>query len=97
MNIPPNGRDALLREFHDTHPAVAKMKAIARSYLWWPGLDTNIERHMKDFSACQIYSKQPPVTPLHPWEWPGRTWHLIHIDYGGPFEGCNVVDNHLCA
>ena len=31
------------------------------------------------------------------WEWPGRTWHRIHIDYAGPFEGrmiLIVVDPH---
>ena len=56
--IPPKGRDALLRELHDTHPGIVKMKALARSYLWWPGLDTEIERHVKDCNACQIYSRQ---------------------------------------
>ena len=95
--IPPKGRDALLRELHDTHPGIVKMKALARSYLWWPGLDTEIERHVKDCNACQIYSRQPTVAPLHPWEWPGRTWHRIHIDYAGPFEGCMlliIIDAH---
>ena len=95
--IPPKGRDALLRELHDTHPGIVKMKALARSYLWWPGLDMEIERHVKDCNTCQIYSRQPPVAPLHPWEWPGRTWHRIHIDYAGPFEGrmlLIIVDAH---
>ena len=95
--IPPKGRDALLRELHDTHPGMVKMKALARSYLWWPGLDMEIERHVKDCNTCQIYSRQPPVAPLHPWEWPGRTWHPIHIDYAGPFEGrmlLIIVDAH---
>ena len=84
--IPPKGRDAPLPELHDTHPGMVKMKALARSYLWWPGLDMEIERHVKDCNTCQIYSRQPPVAPLHPWEWPGRTWHRINIDYAGPFE-----------
>ena len=65
--IPPKGRDALLRELHDTHPGIVKMKALARSYLWWPGLDMEIERHVKDCNACQIYSRQPPIAPPHPW------------------------------
>ena len=59
--IPPKGRDALLRELHDTHPGIVKMKALARSYLWWPGLDMEIERHVKDCNACQIYSRQPDL------------------------------------
>ena len=59
--IPPKGRDALLRELHDTHPGLVKMKALARSYLWWPGLDIEIERHVKDCNACQIHSRQPDL------------------------------------
>ena len=74
-------------------------EALARSYLWRPGLDTEIERHVKDCNSCQIYSRQPPVAPLHPWEsWAGRTWHRIHIDYAGPFEGrmlLIIVDAHI--
>ena len=59
--IPPKGRDALLRELHDTHPGIVKMKALARSYLWWPGLDMEIERHVKDCNACRIHSGQPDL------------------------------------
>ena len=76
---------------HDTHPVIVKIKCLAHtrvaSYLWWPGLDTEIERHVKDCNACRLYCRQPPVAPRHPWEWPGRTWNRIHIVYAGPFEG----------
>ena len=49
--IPPKGRDSLIDELHDTHPGIAKMKVVARSYLWWPGLDTEIEMRVK---GCNI-------------------------------------------
>ena len=97
VGVPPKGRDTLLKELHETHPGIVKMKALARSYIWWPGLDAEIEMCVKDCTTCQLHSKQPPVAPLHPWEWPGRTWHRIHIDYAGPFEGrmiLIIVDAH---
>ena len=74
-----------------------KLTALARSYIWWSGLDAQIEMCVKDCTTCQLHSKQPPVAPLHVWEWPGRTWHRIHIDYTGPFEGrmiLIIVDAH---
>ena len=89
--IPPKGRDTLLDELHDTHPGIVKMKAVARSYLWWPGLDMEIEMRVKGCNICQIYNEQPPVSPLNSWEWPGHTWHRTHIDYAGPFEGRMIL------
>ena len=63
------------------------MRNLARSYVWWPKMDTNLEGKVKSCDTCQSHQKMPPCTPLHPWEWPGRPWSQVHVDYTGPFMG----------
>ena len=61
------------------------MKAIARSYVWWPGLDKAIENQAKSCKACQTVKQSPPKAPLHPWLWPKNPWECIHVDFTGSF------------
>ncbi|KAI2660949.1 hypothetical protein H4Q32_008646 [Labeo rohita] len=85
----------VLEELHTGHPGIVRMKAIARSYLWWPGLDADIELQVKMCQSCQQILKMPSQAPLHPWEWPSIPWERIHVDFAGPCEGHLVmVDTH---
>ena len=63
------------------------MKSLARSYVWWPSLDGDIERIVHLCTPCQTRCNAPTVAPLHPWEWPSHPWARLHIDYAGPFFG----------
>ena len=85
--VPPRGRKQALQMLHESHPGIARMKALARSYMWWPGMDKEIEHYVKECSDCQSTQKEPPSVPLHPWTWPERPWSRVHIDYAGPLEG----------
>ena len=64
--IPPPGRSCALRQLHDTHPGVNKMKNLARYYLWWPGLDAEITDTVTQCHICQSERALPAKAPLHP-------------------------------
>ena len=94
--IPPKFRERLLEELHDEHPGMCRMKALARSHLWWPGLDQDIESKVRSCSACMSVRKLPALAPLHPWTWPRRPWQRIHVDFAEK-DGKSflvVVDSH---
>ena len=85
--IPDQWRGRLLAELHRDHPGACKMKSVARSYTWWPGMDSEIENVAKSCSDCHAVKKAPPTAPLHPWEWPSRVFQRVHVDFAGPFQG----------
>ena len=63
------------------------MKALARSYVWWPKLDEDLEGIVKTCQECQQNHKEDQKTPLHPLEQPTRPWQRVHLDFAGPFKG----------
>ncbi|KAI2644081.1 hypothetical protein H4Q32_030666 [Labeo rohita] len=55
--IPPKLRPKVLAELYTGHPGVIRMKAVARSYVWWPG---PFEGHMY-LVVVDAHSKWPEV------------------------------------
>lgn len=85
--IPESLRDKILNDLHLSHLGIVKMKAMARSYVWWPGIDANIEDIANFCNTCVENRKKPPHAPLTPWPWPERAWQRVHCDFLGPFHG----------
>ena len=95
--VPQKLRERLLKELHRDHPGISRMKMVARSYIWWPGLDQAIEDLVKSCVSCQSVKHSPSVAPLQPWIWPNQPWKRVHLDFAGPFQGAMfllAVDAH---
>ena len=50
--VPIQGRKSTLEMLHEAHPGIVKMKALARGYVWWPGMDGEIEACVKECTTC---------------------------------------------
>jgi transposase InsO family protein len=85
--IPAVFREQILQELHVGHLGIVKMKAIARSYVWWPGIDADIERLCAGCGACAAEAPAPPRAPVQPWQYPAEVWTRLHIDFLGPWQG----------
>nr|VZH96691.1 unnamed protein product [Spirometra erinaceieuropaei] len=91
MVIPSSLRPTVLRQFHAAHPGTSRMKSIARSFVYWPGIDGDIDDLVRRCSRCQQAAKMPPRQPPIPWQPPERPWSRLHIDFAGPLNGVSYL------
>ena len=89
--IPKSQRQDVMKMLHDGHPGICRMKSIARSFVWWPGVDHDLETYVKNCELCHSTQNSPSKATLHPWEWPGKPWYRIHIDLAGPVMGKELL------
>jgi len=67
------------------------MKGMARSLVYWPGIDADIERIAKSCTECAKHAHAPFKCRNHHWEYPKGPWERIHIDYAGPVAGMMLL------
>ncbi|XP_048485025.1 uncharacterized protein K02A2.6-like [Plutella xylostella] len=84
--VPGSLRNLILKEIHDGHPGIVRMKQIARNYVWWDNIDQDIEEVARECAACRQLRPAPPAAPLHSWAWPAEPWSRLHLDFLGPFS-----------
>ena len=87
--IPSALRTEALQVLHAVHQGMTKTKALARSYVWWPGMDKDIEEMVKNCQNCRLNRKMPAESRVHPlnnllslgqdytWITPVRFWESI--------------------
>lgn len=86
----------MLQCLHDQHPGIVKMKATARSYVWWPTCGKAIEQIVRTCAMCQQHRHMPPAQKTSSWPEPSTPWARIYADLAGPFKNHNfliVVDS----
>ena len=95
--IPNSLRKEVLNLLHNTHMGMTAMKGLARNYVWWPKLDSDIEETVRQCNICQMNQRQPNKAAPHPWRTAQNPWERVHLDFAGPFLGrmwMIVVDSY---
>ncbi|XP_035899336.1 uncharacterized protein K02A2.6-like [Anopheles stephensi] len=69
------------------HPGMEKLKALARSYVYWPGIDREIEEKVRRCQRCRAVAKSPALSKPIPWPEVAAPWQRVHVDFAGPLDG----------
>lgn len=78
--IPPSLRSKVLHMFHENHPGIVAMKQLARSVIWYPGMDKDVSSIVSNCHICQMVRNKPPSANIT-WAPPTRNFGRIHIDH----------------
>lgn len=95
--IPQKLRNKILAQLHYSHFGIVKTKALARSYMWWPKIDHDIEKLVSNCVSCKVNQPSPEKAPLIPWVPTDTPWSRLHIDFAGPIKDFHfllIIDSY---
>lgn len=84
--IPQSLREIICNELHSSHFGIIKMKAESRKRLWFPGIDSTLEKLAAACTVCAALRPSPPHVPLAPWPHPPSPFYRVHLDFLGPIN-----------
>lgn len=87
--IPPTElRNILLELAHESHAGMQKTKERLRSSYWWPGMDIQVERLVRDCGICagSAKSKCVRIQPMVVRDLPKGPWTDVAFDIVGPIH-----------
>ena len=87
--IPSKLRKQDLSLLHIGHFGINRTKQFARSSVYWPNINKDIEELCRQCSVCQEFQNNPSKAQNHPWITPDKPWSRVHIDHAINFMGSN--------
>ena len=82
--IPEKLRGHVLKLAHEGHQGIVKTKARLRSKVWWPGIDKDVEKHVKACHSCQLVGIPQVPEPQVRSKFPDKPWEDLAADLMGP-------------
>ena len=87
--IPSTLRNHILKLLHLGHFGMQRMKQLARSTVYWPRIDFDIENLCRKCTSCGQFQNKPDKPSIHPWMMPEKPWSRLHLDHEINFLGRN--------
>ena len=82
-------RNHILKLLHLGHFGMQRMKQLARSTVYWPRIDFDIEDLCRKCTSCGQFQNKPDKPSIHPWMMPEKPWSRLHLDHAINFLGRN--------
>lgn len=79
--VPATIQQKVLDVLHEGHPGIVRMKHLARSHVWWPNVDQDLEVKVQNCDHCQESRQGPAGRTRAIWSPALKFWERVHIDF----------------
>ena len=79
--IPQSLQSKVLDLLHLKHFDMERMKQLARTAVYWPGIDVAIEMASRRCDSCDEHQNKPSKPPVHPRMLPEKPWSRFYLDH----------------
>ena len=77
----------VLELLHLGHFGMERIKQLARTAVYSPGIDAAIEMASPRRDSCGKHQNKTSKPPVHPWMLPEKPWSRLHLDHAINFMG----------
>ena len=95
--VPSILRDRVMKIAHEGHQGVVKTKNRLRSKVWWPKMDSDVEKLCKVCHGCQVVSGYGPPEPMSRVVPPSGPWQDCSADLMGPLPSALWREYFSCS
>ena len=82
--IPVSLHKRVLELAHEGHQGIVKMKDRLRTKVWWPNMNSMVERHCKKCLGCQAVTPVATMPHVKTTTMPTKPWRDLAVDLMGP-------------
>ena len=79
--VPENLHQTVIDLAHEGHQGIEKTKSLLREKVWFPGINSEVEKKVKSCLACQATTIETKREPLNMSPLPKEPWQQISADF----------------
>ena len=89
--IPESLQTRIIKIAHEGHLGIVNTKRLLRSKVWFPNLDKEVEKEIKNCYTCQSTVYKNEKEPLVMTELPNGPWEHVKADFFGPLPSGDYI------
>lgn len=79
--IPRTLKTSCLKLLHSNHIGITRMKQVSREYVYWLGINRDIENYVVHCEPCQTFMRKKPNKEFGRWPSVSFPFERIHLDF----------------